>query len=61
MKITIEHHDKTFNVALSNGDKDPFLVVKGCRVVDGQKGRFVSGPATKGQNGQFWNLSLIHI
>ena len=54
MKITIEHHGERFNVALSNGDKDPFLVIKGCRVIQGAKGPFVSGPAEKKKTGDGW-------
>ena len=60
MHITIEHIDgkyPSFNVALSGKEgADPFLVVKGCRIVDGPKGPFVSGPATKNANtGKYWN------
>ena len=59
MKITIEHFDgkyPSFNVALASSEgKDAFLVVKGCRVVDGPKGRFVSGPSRKLESGKYWN------
>ena len=56
MHINIEHHDKSFNVALSSKQgADPFLVVKGCRIVDGQKGRFVSWPSKKLDSGKYWN------
>lgn len=56
MKITIEHHDKSFNVALSSKEgSEAFLVIKGCRVVDGNKGRFVSWPAKKLESGKYWN------
>jgi DNA-binding cell septation regulator SpoVG len=60
MHITIEHIDgkyPSFNVALSSKEgTQPFLVVKGCRIVDGQNGQFVSGPATKNQtSGKYWN------
>ena len=35
---------------------DPFLEIKGCRLVDGKNGQFVSGPATKNDKTQkFWN------
>lgn len=55
MKITIEHHGDQFNVALaSEHGKEPFLVIKGCRVRDGNKGQFVSWPATKTERG-WWN------
>ena len=60
MHINIEHINgkyPSFNVALSSKEgSQPFLVVKGCRIVDGQNGQFVSGPATKNQTtGKYWN------
>jgi DNA-binding cell septation regulator SpoVG len=60
MDIRIEHFagDKPqFNVALASAPgKEPFLTVKGCRIVDGSKGPFVSWPATKNQStGKYWN------
>lgn len=60
MHISIEHIDgkyPSFNVALSgNEGADPFLVVRGCRIVEGQKGPFVSGPATKNATtNKYWN------
>jgi DNA-binding cell septation regulator SpoVG len=56
MHLTIEQHDKQFNVCLSSAaGKEPFLVVKGCRVVDGSKGRFISWPARKKDDGGWWN------
>ena len=46
----------SFNLELASKDgADAFLVVKGCRIVSGQKGEFVSGPATKGKNDKYWN------
>lgn len=45
-----------FNVALaSSPDREPFIVVKGCRVVSGSNGEFVSWPATKKDDGKYWN------
>jgi DNA-binding cell septation regulator SpoVG len=59
MHISIEHHEgkyPSFNIALSSAEgKEPFLVVKGCRVVDGNNGRFVSTPARKLDSGKYWN------
>lgn len=56
MHISIEHHTHQFNVSLSSSQgKEPFLTVKGCRVVDGQKGRFVSWPAKKMDSGKWWS------
>jgi hypothetical protein len=43
VNITIENHGDQFNVALTSPGKDePFLTIKGCRVVNGSKGPFVS-------------------
>jgi DNA-binding cell septation regulator SpoVG len=59
MHISIEHFDgkyPSFNVSLSSTpDKEPFLVVKGCRIANGKKGDFVSWPATKGKDDKWWN------
>lgn len=56
MNITIENHGDQFNVALTSPGKDePFLTIKGCRVVNGSKGLFVSWPARKQDNGKWWN------
>lgn len=65
MHITIEHINgkyPSFNVALSSKENtQPFLVVKGCRIVDGQNGPFVSGPATKNQTtGKYWNHTYFN-
>lgn len=55
MKINVTWFDKQFNVELSSADgKEPFLVVKGCRIVDGRNGEFVSWPARKLDSGKFW-------
>ncbi len=56
MKIEIERHNDQFNVALcSREGVEPFLVVKGCRVVNGRNGEFVSWPARKLDSGKYWN------
>lgn len=59
MKISIEHFQgerPQFNVSLASGEgKEPFLVIKGCRIVDGSKGQFVSWPAKKMESGKYWN------
>lgn len=56
MKITIEHHNDQFNVALSSAEgKEAFLVIKGCRVKEGDKGRWISFPARKLDSGKWWN------
>jgi DNA-binding cell septation regulator SpoVG len=56
MKITIEHHNDQFNVALTSPTGDePFITIKGCRVVQGGNGPFVSFPAKKLDSGKYWN------
>ncbi len=56
MKITIEHHNDQFNVALSSGEgKEAFLTIKGCRVKESDRGRFISFPARKLDSGRYWN------
>ena len=56
MKISIEHHNDQFNVSLASREgKEPFLTIKGCRVRDGSKGRFISWPAKKLDSGKWWN------
>ena len=59
MHIAIEHFSGAkpqFNVALSSAEgREPFLTVKGCRIVSGSKGEFVSWPATKNEStGKYW-------
>jgi hypothetical protein len=58
VKINVEHFADQFNVSLSSKEGvEPFLVVKGCRIKDGAKGRFISWPASppKQQGGKWWN------
>ena len=57
MEITIDWHDNQFNVNLHGAPgADPFLSIKGCRIVEGSKGQFVSYPATKNEKtGKWWN------
>lgn len=60
MNVSIEWHDgkyPSFNVNLSSKEgADAFLSIKGCRIVDGSKGQFVSYPATKNEKtGKYWN------
>jgi len=59
MEISIEKHDgkyPSFNINLhSKPGAEPFLVIKGCRIVNGQKGEFISYPATKNEKtGKYW-------
>lgn len=57
MNIGIEHHNNDqFNVTLTSpGGSEPFLTVKGCRIIQGQNGPFVSWPAKKMDSGKYWN------
>lgn len=57
MHIIITHHGDQFNVELASKEgAEPFLSIKGCRIVEGTKGPFVSYPATKNANtGKWWS------
>ena len=56
MKITIDHRERDFNVNLhSKEGAEAFLTIKGCRIVSGSKGEFVSWPAKKLDSGKYWN------
>ena len=59
MFITIEHHKDQFNVNLSSKEgADAFLSIKGCKIVEGRSGPFISYPASKyNSNGvdKWWN------
>jgi DNA-binding cell septation regulator SpoVG len=60
VKINIEWYQgdrPSFNVLLASREgAEPFINIKGCRIVDGNKGKFVSWPATKNQTtGKYWN------
>lgn len=46
----------SFNLGIASkpGGK-PFIEIKGCKLVDGQKGTFVSYPARKQEDGKYWN------
>lgn len=59
MHITCEHFDgkyPSFNVNLhSKEGTQPFLTIKGVRVMNGHNGEFVSWPATKSEKtGKYW-------
>lgn len=61
MEVTVrwftESKYPSFNVSLATQPgKEPFLDIKGCRLVNGEKGEFVGWPATKNQTtGKYWN------
>jgi DNA-binding cell septation regulator SpoVG len=60
MEITIKHFDgqyPSFNIMLHGAPgADPFLEIKGCKLVDGKNGPFISYPARKDEKtGKYWN------
>jgi DNA-binding cell septation regulator SpoVG len=60
MHLTVEHFagDRpSFNLNLhTDVGKATFLTIKGCRLMEGAKGTFVSWPATKNdKTGKWWN------
>jgi DNA-binding cell septation regulator SpoVG len=56
MKISIEHIRDQFNVALSSKEGvEPFITIKGARIVEGKNGPFISWPAKKMDSGKYWN------
>jgi hypothetical protein len=59
MEVSIKWFDgqyPSFNLILASGaGKEPFLEVKGCKVMNGQNGQFVSYPSRKQDNGKYWN------
>lgn len=56
MKIAIEWFQDQFNVALASQEgREPFITIKGCRMVNGKNGEFVSWPARKLDSGKYWN------
>lgn len=56
MNITIELHDDQFNIQLSSkAGEDHFLAIKGCRIVQGSNGPFVSFPSRKMESGKYWS------
>jgi DNA-binding cell septation regulator SpoVG len=59
MEVSIKWFDgqyPSFNIMLASAaGKEPFLEIKGCKIVDGQKGPFISYPSRKMDNGKYWN------
>lgn len=57
MNVTVKWFNDNFNVILSTKEgKPPFLEIKGCRIVNGSNGPFVSYPSKKNeQTGKYWN------
>ena len=59
MEITIKHFDgqyPSFNIMLHSAPgSEPFLEIKGCKIVNGANGEFISYPSRKQENGKYWN------
>jgi len=57
MHIIITWHDKQFNLDIAASEqREAFLSIKGCRLVEGSKGPFVSFPSRKNEaTGRYWN------
>lgn len=59
MKITCEWfpgQNPQFNMSLASAEgREPFLVVKGARIVPGKNGPFISWPSRKKDDGTYWN------
>lgn len=52
--------EKMFNFELATQDGgDAFLAVKGCKIIDGAKGKFVSGPSWKNDKGEWVNYTYM--
>ena len=58
MKITVEHREGKYpsmNVSLASSEgKEPFITLKGVRIIEGSKGPFLSFPARKDDAGKYW-------
>lgn len=59
LQVDVEHKDgkyPSFDLILRTGEgKDPFMIVRGCRVVSGSNGEFISYPSRKTEQGKYWN------
>lgn len=59
MEVSIKWFDgqyPSFNIMLASGpEKQPFLEIKGCKIVNGRDGDFISYPSRKQDNGKYWN------
>jgi DNA-binding cell septation regulator SpoVG len=59
MKITLDLIDgkwPSFNINLASKEgAEPFMTIRGCKMIEHQKGRFISFPAKKLDSGKYWN------
>ena len=59
MDIQIKWFDgqyPSFNIGIASKEgAEPFIEIKGCKIMDGQNGPFISYPSRKQDNGKYWN------
>ncbi len=59
MEVTVVFKDgkyPSYNVGLASREgAKPFLEIKGCKLMNGSKGQFVSYPSRKQDDGKYWN------
>lgn len=59
MELSVKWFDgqyPSFNLMIASAaGKEPFLEIKGCKIVEGQNGPFISYPSRKQDNGKYWN------
>lgn len=59
-KIEPSQSGKTCGIAIhKKGEDKPFLVVKGCKIANGQNGQFLSGPSAKMDSGEWINYLFM--
>ena len=60
LKVEMSQSGQTFGLAFHKpGNDKPLFVIKGCRLVGGQNGMFVSGPASKMNDGKWFNYLFM--
>lgn len=64
MKINVKWFDgkyPSFNLELSSKEgAEPFVTIRGCKIIQGGKGEFVSPPSTKNQQtNKYWNHAMF--
>lgn len=59
MQIITEWQDgqyPSFNLELASKEgSDPFIKIRGCKIMSGKNGEFVSYPSRKLDSGKYWN------
>lgn len=60
MEINVIWHGERFTIELAaKPGADSFLAIKGCKIVQGEKGPFISGPAWKNDQGKWINHTYM--